>query len=136
VSRESVIARARQATVDLGDFPSKVTIRRKTGNMTTDSRGLQVPEWATVYTDIPCRIAGMARSQSPSRTLDIGGVQVQVSVRTAHLPHDTTDLRDGDLLDVTGESAGVYQIVESDPADQQTARRVPVIAAQRPEEWS
>lgn len=113
---------------------SRVTIRRKVGT-TTDSRGLKVPEWVTVYTDLPCRIAGMARSQSPSRTLDIGGVQVQVSIRTAHLPHDTTDLRDGDLLDVSGESAGVYQIVESDPADQQTARRVPVVATERPQEW-
>lgn len=114
---------------------SRAIIRRKTGNMTTDARGLEVPEWATVYPDLPCRIAGMARSQSPSRTLDIGGVQVQVAVRTAHLPHDTTDLRDGDLLEVSGESAGVYQIVEADPADQQTARRVPVVAATRPEEW-
>jgi hypothetical protein len=75
----------------------------------------------------------MARSQSPSRTIDLGGVQVQVATRTAHFAHDT-DLRDGDLIEITaGELVGsVWRIVESDAADQQTARRVPVIATERP----
>jgi hypothetical protein len=53
------------------------------------------------------------------------------------LPHDTV-LRDGDLIEVTaGELTGsVWHVVEADAADQQTARRVPVIAAEHPEEWS
>jgi hypothetical protein len=117
---------------------SRGTILRKTGGTTTTPDGLEVPQWDTIYTDLPCRIAGMARSQSPSRTLNIGGVEVQVATRTAHFPHDTADLRDGDLIDVTsGETSGtVWQVVEADAADQQTARRVPVIAVKRPEEWT
>jgi hypothetical protein len=116
---------------------SAATVHRKTGATTTDTRGLEVPGWDEVYEDRPCRIAGMARSQSPSRTVNIGGAEVQVATRTAHFPHDT-DLRDGDLIEITaGELIGsVWRVVEADAADQQTARRVPVIATDRPEEWS
>ena len=78
----------------------------------------------------------MARSQSPSRTVNIGGAEAQVATRTAHFPHDTV-LRDGDLIEITaGELVGsVWRVIESDAADQQTARRVPVIAVEHPEEW-
>jgi hypothetical protein len=120
------------------DESSRATVRRKTGQTTKDNRGLTVPAWVAIYTDHPCRIAGMARSQSPSKTINIGGIEVQVATRTAHFPHSTTDLADGDLIEITeGELAGsVWQIVESDPADQQNARRVPIISTQRPKEWS
>jgi hypothetical protein len=116
---------------------SRATVRRKTGATTTDADGFEVPAWSSAYTNIPCRIAGMARSQSPSRSLNVGGVEVQVGVRVAHLPHATV-LHDGDLIEVTaGELTGsVWHVVEADAADQQTARRVPVIAAEHPEEWS
>jgi hypothetical protein len=115
---------------------SRATVRRKTGATTTDADGFEVPAWSSPYTSIPCRIAGMARSQSPSRSLNVGGAEVQVAVRVAHLPHSTV-LRDGDLIEITaGELAGsVWHVVEADAADQQTARRVPVIAAEHPEEW-
>ena len=112
---------------------SRATVYRKTGAMTTDADGFEVPEWVVIYTDLPCRIA----SSTTSRTVTIAdGVEVQVAQRVLHFPHDTTDLRDGDLVDVTGEASGVYRIVEADAADQQTARRVPVVATERPEEWS
>lgn len=116
---------------------SRATVHRKTGATTTDADGFEVSGWTDAYVGRPCRIAGMARSQSPSKTLDIGGAQVQVATRTAHFPHDT-DLRDGDLIEITtGELEGsVWQVVESDAADQQTARRVPVVAIEHPEEWS
>jgi hypothetical protein len=115
---------------------SRATVRRKTGATTTDADGFEVPAWSSPYTGIPCRIAGMARSQSPSRSLNVGGAEVQVAVRVAHLPHSTV-LRDGDLIEITaGELAGsVWHVLEADAADQQTARRVPVIAAEHPEEW-
>lgn len=117
---------------------SRANIRRKTGNWTTDARGLEVPEWATVYADLPCRISGAAANTSPYRTVNIGGATMEVAARVAHFPHDTLDLADGDLIEVTaGETApSVWQIIEADAADQQTARRVPVVAAERPEEWS
>lgn len=115
---------------------SRATIRRKTGATVTDARGLEVPEWVDVAT-VACRIAGMTRGQSPSKTLDIGGAQVQVATRVAHFPVGT-DIHDGDLIDVlAGDVAGaVYRVIEAGAADQQTARRVPVIATERPKEWS
>jgi hypothetical protein len=59
-------------------------------------------------------------------------------MRTAHFPASTSNLRDGDLLEITsGENTGqVLRVVEADWSDQTTARRVPVVATQRPEEWS
>jgi hypothetical protein len=118
---------------------SRANIRRRTGRTTQDeTTGLEVPVWQTVYADIPCRISGMAANTSPYRTVNIAGATMELAARVAHFPHDTTDLRDGDLIDVTaGETApSVWQIIEADAADQQTARRVPVIATERPEEWS
>lgn len=112
---------------------STAIIRRKTGAMVVGPDGLEVPGW-TSSTPVPCRIGGMSRGQSGSRTLSVGGTEFQVATRIAHLPHGT-DLRDNDLIAVTGESAGVYRVVEADPADQQTALRVPVVAAEPPKEW-
>jgi hypothetical protein len=115
---------------------SRATVRRKTGATTTNVDGFEVPAWSSRYTSIPCRIAGASRSESPTRSLNVGGAEVQVSTRVAHLPHGTV-LRDGDLIEITtGELVGsVWRVVEADAADQQTARRVPVIATERPEEW-
>ncbi len=58
-------------------------------------------------------------------------------VRRADFPFDTTDLADNDFIDITaGKSAGkAYRIVEAEDQDQATARRVPVVGEQRPEEW-
>jgi hypothetical protein len=53
------------------------------------------------------------------------------------MPWDTTDLADGDYLDViSGEWAeSVFRVVEAVKGDQRTARRVPVAEVSRPEEW-
>lgn len=111
---------------------STATVRRKTGVMVQDeSTGLEVPEWADVYTG-PMRFVGGA-----TRTVTIGGVEFQEATGRADFPHDTTDLADGDLIDITaGEWAGtVLSIVEAVKGDQRTARRVPVVEVSRPEEW-
>ena len=111
---------------------STATVRRKTGLMTQDeSTGLEVPEWAAVY-------AGTMRFVGGStRTVTIGGVEFQEATGRADFPHDTTDLADGDLVDITaGEWSGpVLRIVEAVKGDQRTARRVPVVEVARPEEW-
>lgn len=116
---------------------SRATVRRKTGAMTTAENGRQVPAWDTVHTDIPVRVAGTAANSAPHRTLNIGGAEVSVSVRVLHFPAATADLRDGDLAEITaGENAGaVYWLTEADWQDQATARRVPAVATQRPQEW-
>lgn len=118
---------------------STVRVHRSTGRLVQDdTTGLEVPEWAIVLDDLPARIGGTSRGPSPTRNVPQPGGDVQTAVRVAHLPATTTDLADGDLIEVLyGEHAGrLWRIVEADPADQQTALRVPVVAANRPEEWS
>jgi hypothetical protein len=114
---------------------SRCTIRRKTGTTVVD--GFTVGVWATTYTALPLRLVSESTGTTQSRRVETAGVQFELAVRTAHLPASTSNLRDGDLLEVTaGENAGmVLRIVEADWSDQTTARRVPVVATQRPEEW-
>lgn len=116
---------------------SRATVYRTTGRLVqNEDDGLEVPEWVIVTYDSPFRLRG-TRGGNSSQTLTIGGVEVTLAVREGHFPIGTS-LRDGDLIDVTeGENVGtVWRVVEADSADQQTAYRVPIIAADRPEEWS
>lgn len=116
---------------------SRCTIRRK-GGATPNTDGYEVGDWADIHIDLPFRLGGSERGGSGYRTARIADTEVQVAVRVAHLPVTTTDLGDGDLIEVTaGENAGaVLQIVEASWQDQATARRVPVFEVQRPEGWS
>lgn len=114
---------------------STARVRRDNG-MTTGPDGWDVVDWLDVHTG-PFRLAGADSGSSPSRTKTVGGVEYQAATRVAHFPHDTSGLRDGDVLEITvGESAGLFFVLlEVDPADQQTALRVPVEAVARPEGW-
>jgi hypothetical protein len=110
---------------------------RKTGGTTTVD-GLEVPEWATVYADTPFRLGGAQRGGSGTQTVTVGGVSTQVALRVGNLPADTSDLADNDFIEITaGENAGlVFRVVEAAWQDQATARRVPLVAEQRPQEWA
>lgn len=113
-------------------------VRRLTDRTAQDEgSGEEAPVWNVVYTG-PFRLGGSERGGSGTRTVTTGGVELQVATRVAHFPAAVTTLADDDLIEVTaGENTGaVLRIVESDWADQQTARRVPVIAADRPGEWA
>ncbi|MCM0622715.1 DUF6093 family protein [Nocardioides bruguierae] len=104
-----------------------------------DADGTRTRNWDDIYVDLRCRIGGSSRGAATTRRLDVGGdVDVQAAARVAHMPWDTTDLADGDLLEVlTGDCAGlVFRLTETDGQDQATARRIPAVATQRPEEWS
>jgi hypothetical protein len=116
---------------------SRCTVRRKTDETTVDD-GFEVPVWDEVYVDLPVRLAGIISGAGQSRRVTTAGVEYETALRTAHVPASTTDLRDNDLLEITsGENAGlVLRIVEADWQDQATARRLPVVATSRPEEWS
>lgn len=117
---------------------SRATIRRTTGRTTQDeTTGLEVPIWDDIATNIPFRLGGANAGSSGTRTEDIGGVEVQTALRTGHIPAAVAGVREGDLVDVvTGENAGtVWRVVEGDWADQQTARRLPLVSTDRPEEW-
>lgn len=131
MSVQSVLASGRRAA--LLRMTSTATVHRRTGVMTQDeSTGLEVPEWATVYTG-PVRFVG-----GSTHTVTIGGVEFQEATGRVDFPHDTTDLADGDYVEITaGEWAGtVLSIVEAVKGDQRTARRVPVVEVSRPEEWN
>lgn len=117
---------------------SRVNIWRTTGrNVQNEETGEEVPEWEIVHADLPFRLGGSDRGSSGTRTITVGGVELQVAVRIGHLPAATDDISDGDHIEViVGENTGrAYRIVEADWADQQTARRVPVVSVDRPEEW-
>ena len=116
---------------------SRCTVRRKTGGTTVED-GFTVPEWADVYTDLPLRLGGSPQGSSGYRSVTPGSADLQVPLRVAHFPASTTDLADDDLVLITeGENAGlVLRVIEADWQDQATARRVPVIGTEPPEEWS
>ena len=116
---------------------SRCTIRRSTGRTAQDeSTGLEVPIWDVTYTNLPIRVGG-SRNAATTRTEDVAGVEVQTALRIAHLPAPTTDLADGDLIELTsGELVGVVlRVVEATWQEQATARRVPCEQVDRPEEW-
>lgn len=117
---------------------STADVRRRTGVMAQDpDTGREYPVWTVVHAAIPLRVGTTAPSTQTVQTSIPGGT-VNRALLTAHFPASTTDLRDGDLIEVTaGETAGlVLEILESDPSDQKTARRVSVRSVQRPERWS
>lgn len=117
---------------------SRATIRRKTGQMTQDEgTGRQYPIWAETYTALPVRITTSAAGAGQTRQVTLPGGAANLALLAAHVPVATTNLRDGDHIEVTsGESAGlVLKVLEADMSDQKTARRLPVEAVQRPEEW-
>lgn len=117
---------------------SRANIWRTTGRTTqNEETGEEVPEWEIVHAAIPFRLGGSDRGGSGTRTINVGGVEMQVAVRVGHFPAATEDLLDGDYIEVvSGENAGVaLRIVEAAWQDQATARRVPVVSVDRPEEW-
>lgn len=119
---------------------SRVTIWRKgPPSAQNETTGLRGPSWVPVAADVPFRLAGATSGESPSRTLTVGGVEIQVSVRHGDMPaRFISTVRDADWLEITaGENSGrAYRVVEADGADQQTALRLPLLAETRPKEWT
>lgn len=112
---------------------SRVTIRRRSSRTTqNETTGEESAVWDVVYTDLPFRSDG-----SGSRTVTIGEVTFEDATGVGHLPASTTNLADGDLIEVTsGEWAGdVFRIVAAIRYDQKTARRLPIVEETRPTEW-
>lgn len=138
MDRAAAVTLGRQFATLVGNFPSTVAVMRDTGETTTDADGFEVPEWATVYASIAFRLGGANAGSSGTRSVMVGTTELALAVRSGHFPADTDLLFDGDLIEVTdGENVGlILRIVEADWQDQATARRVPVVGTQRPEEWA
>ena len=119
-------AKIRRRAVDADGNPAYTTVD-----------GYEVLAWDVIDPDCPGRLAG-SRGAGGSRTVTVGDAEIQLAVREWHMPASKPALQDGDLIEVTaGENAGaVLRVVESSWQDQATARRVPVVETQRPEEWA
>jgi hypothetical protein len=112
---------------------SRVTIRRRSSRTTqNETTGEESAVWDVVYTDLPFRSDG-----GGSQTVTLGEVTFEDATGVGHLPASTTNLADGDLIEVTsGEWAGdVFRIVAAIRYDQKTARRLPIVEEPRPTEW-
>lgn len=114
---------------------SRVNIWRRTGD-TTVVDGLEVDEWEPIYVDHPFRSSG-GSGDGGSRGVTIGGVTFEDATGVGHMPADTIDLADDDLIEViSGEWLDdVFRIVAAVRYDQRTARRVPIVEAERPAGW-
>lgn len=145
MSRDAVLARGRRSASAL--MPSACTIRRQDGTRTKGADGMDVPGWTVLYTDHPMRLRDVSTGTGGAASRVTGRAQQGVEVNHArHIvsldPFDSygakIDLADGDLIEITsGENVGaILRVVESDWADDKTARRVPVEAAERPRGWS
>lgn len=125
-----------------GDAASRLTSRvkvwRKTGEMVTNPQGFEVDEWVVPHTSLPFRLDGGSAGDGGSRTITVGGVTFEQATNVGHFPYDTTDLRDGDYLEITdGEWTGaVYRIVEATKKHDAVDRRVPLVEETRPAEWA
>lgn len=132
------LAYFRGLAVERMEQSGRATVRRKSGSTTVD--GMEVPTWTTVASGVPFRVsAGNASLSTPGATRRqvVGNVETMLASRVGHFPASFTDLADNDLIEVTaGENTGlVLRVVEATWLDQSTARRVPVVEVQRPEEW-
>lgn len=116
---------------------STAIIRRKTGQMTKDANGYELPEWIVVAASTPLRLAGTAANSAPYKTETPNVSEINRAARVAHFPASLTGLANDDYLEITtGENAGtVWRLIEAAGQDQATARRLPVEQVDRPSEW-
>ena len=122
-------ARERMGSTNNG---SDATVYRLTGRTIPGPDGFDEPERVVVHSG-PMRLCS-GRGAGPTRSKSVPGGEVSLAAREAHFPDATPTFRDGDLIRIdAGRSAGTWWlVVEADRADQQTAYRVPVMAAEQP----
>lgn len=115
---------------------SRAVARRVTDRTTqNESTGEETPIWEDTY-DGPFRLDSGSSSDGGSRGVSIGGITYEEATAVGHFPAGTDSLADNDLVDVTGETTGVWRIVKVLEYDQKTAVRLPIVQAARPAEWS
>ena len=114
---------------------SRCDIFRRTGAMTTNAEGFEVPAYDAVYLGIPCRIDAGGSSDGGSRGVNIDGITYEEATGTGHFPYPSDLLAADDLvLITTGEWPDVcYRIVAAVTYDQKTARRLPIVSEPIPE---
>lgn len=113
---------------------SRAQILRATGNLTQDAEGFDVPEYATIYADLPCRIDS-ASTSGGSSGVEVGGVNYEEATGLAHFPHPSELLANDDIVLITSGDwpDACYRIVAAIAYDQKTARRLPIKQEPKPE---
>lgn len=117
---------------------SRCNVRREGGLADQDlETGMQPRTWTVVHENEPVDFVSGRRGAAQSRSLSAPGGDVDMPLGFARFRWDLPGIKDGDLIEITtGVSAGVVlRVIEATSGDRQTALRVPVIGAQRPDEW-
>lgn len=115
---------------------SRCTVRRDAGRVKLD--GVERTNWQLQHTDLPCRLRSPQGSANTSNGTSSGGVTAERGQREWHVKHDTLNLQDNDVIRIdAGEQAGSFWQIRDASAsgDQQTARRIQVIAIKQPRDW-
>lgn len=117
------------------EWLSRARILRATGNLTQDAEGFDVPEYATIYADLPCRIDSGGSSDGGSSGVEVGGVNYEEATGLAHFPHPSELLANDDIVLITSGDwpDACYRIVAAIAYDQKTARRLPIKQEPKPE---
>lgn len=126
--------RAAKSRMGAGNGASTVHVWRKTGKMVPDANDYDVPEWVIELSDIPCRFPPAGSGSSGTRTFRTPGGDMQVATRRCDFPAGLEGLRDGDYVEVVAGrlSETVWHVIETTPADHETALRCPVEQVDRP----
>ena len=111
---------------------ARALVKREGEPVTVD--GLEVPGWDVQHAALPCWVDG----SNATRTVTIGQTEMQVASRVLKCPHDTTGLRDGDVVQIVGGACDgrFFRIVEATVADQKKQQELPIVEIQQPEGWS
>lgn len=119
-------------------FRSRVNVWRRTGRGPQNSDdGLETDTWVRVHEDLPFRLRVSRLSGGSTKTVDVGGVEMQYETSQGRVPARTQNLRDNDYIEVvSGEWPDtVWRIIEATRGDWMSSRRFPVIEVARPGEW-
>lgn len=128
-------AESRMGAANLG---SDVVLKRHSGDVVQNEvTGVEAETWAQIGTPLARLSAMGSKHGTGAKGLTPGGVVWEQADRTLHLPASWTDLRTGDVAQVTaGESSGTFwRVLEATRHDQMTAWRVPVVQIDRPKDW-
>lgn len=129
------LARGRELAESL--MTSTCRIGRNVGvGQQDEATGRRSIQWQIVYTG-KTRVRGQNAGTSPYRPDTPGTVPVNNAVRTIKLPASVTDVRDGDIVEITsGDLTGVFfQLDEAALQDLAVERRIQAVETSRPDDW-
>ena len=134
---QAALTRARAAA--RARMTSTCTIRRKTGEKTTDGEGFEVDVWADVYVGWPCWVDWQGAESGVPVNINVGaGVEVTRARRVLKIPHDSRLVRDHDVAELTGGACDgdFFDLADVKFADQKKQQEIPITEIDRPGGWT